>query len=338
MTPAYNTDEPFTAGDIERFNRFTHFPKDRAKENAAFAAASRTERAHAEETLMAWGKPVIPDDIARALERVRKARYEVFLANVRSREIAPPWSVVGPARYSEHTNPDRAHRMMGRAFEELNNARAALAHRLRQHGPSNVIRSDDAGAVGQLEAKLEALQRHQEKMKQANAILREEGKDESWRIARLETECGICPGHARQLLKPDFAGRIGFAAFELSNNAANIRRTQDRLAALKAESSREPVTFHFPGGRVEENVTDCRIRIYHEEKPGQDVIARLKGNGFHWSPSLGCWQRLRNNAARHAATIVTGVAWPVASAPETSLGQEAGGPLPKAMPRGGIAV
>lgn len=338
MTPApHNTDQPFTEGDLARFNRFTHFPKDRDRENARFAEQSRQERAQAEETLKAHGKAEMPEDVARALERVRKARYQVFMASVRSREIAPPWSVVGPARYEEHANPDRAHRMMGRAFEELNNARAALARRLNQHGPSPVIRSDNATAVQLLEARIAAAQRHQEKMKRANAILRDQGTDESWKISRLETECGLDGARARQLLKPDFAGRTGYADFELSNNSANIRRMRDRVEALQAEKARESVTFEFPGGRVEDNAADHRVRIYHDEKPGPEVIGRLKSHGFHWSPTLGCWQRLRNNAARHAATEVVGVPWPKADAPEIFADV---GPAPKPPPaaRTGIAV
>jgi len=341
VNPApYNTDAPFTADDVARFNRFTHFPKDRDKENAGFAARSREERAQAEAVLKGYGKTGVPDDVARALERVRKARYEVFLASVRSREIAPPWSVVGPARYSEHANPERAHRMVGRAFEELNNARAALDRRLRQHGPSPVIRSDDATAVAQLEARIAAAQKSQAWMKAANRIIREVGTDEAWKVSRLETECGIRATHARELLKPDFAGRTGFADFELSNNAANIRRMQDRVEALRAEGARESLTFHFPGGRVEDHASDCRVRIYHDEKPGPDTIGRLKSHGFHWSPSRGCWQRLRNNAARHAATLVTGVPWPKADAPEISAAAEQDASPPKAAPaaRTGIAV
>lgn len=329
--PPYNTEAPYTADDIARANRFTHFPKDRDKENAAFATLSREERTRAAETLSRHGKTVMPEDVARTLERLRRARYQVFMTTVRSREIAPPWSVVGPARYAEHANPDRAHRMMGRAYEEYNNARAALAHRLRQHGPSQVIRSDQATAVELLEARIAAAKRQQEKMKRANAIIREEGKDESWKIGRLETECGLDSVRAQKLLKPDFAGRMGFADFTLSNNSANIRRMQDRVEALKAEQARESVTFHFPGGRVEDNAQDCRVRITHDEKPSPEMIAKLKANGFHWSPKLACWQRLRNHAARHAATVVTGVPWPQAAAPEITV--ELAPPVPAVRQR-----
>jgi hypothetical protein len=312
----YNTDAPFTAEDVARFNRFTHFPKDLQKENTSFAAYSARERAQAETTLKGYGKTAVPEDVDRALERLRKARYQIFTATIRSRELAPPWSVVGPARYSEHARPERAHRVMSRAFEEYNAAKATLAHRLQRHGPPSSIRSDDATAMAQLEAKIAAAQKAQERMKTANRIIRDANTDEAWKIGRLETECGIKEAHARQLLKPDFAGRIGFAGFELTNNAANIRRMEDRVKSLVAESSRESVSFQFPGGRVEDHAADCRVRIYHDEKPAADVIGRLKSHGFHWSPSLGCWQRLRNSAARHAATVVTGMEWPKAEAPE----------------------
>ncbi len=197
---------------------------------------------------------------------------------------------------------------------------------------SHATRSDEKTAVARLEARIAAARRRQDQLKRANAIVREEGKDESWKIGRLETECGIREAHALRLLKPDFAGRTGFADFELSNNAANIRRMQDRIEAFKAEQARVSVTLRFPGGRVEDNATDCRVRIYHEEKPGPETIGRLKAFGFHWSPSLGCWQRLRNNAARHAATAITGVPWPKAEAAGIIANDKTEAPRPKPAP------
>ncbi|MDP1581250.1 MAG: hypothetical protein Q8M02_13325 [Candidatus Didemnitutus sp.] len=317
MTPApYNTATPFTAEDVARFNRLTNFPKDLAKENAAFAAESQNARERAVRRLNAFGVSSVPEEIERALERVRKARYQVFMASVRSRELAPPWSVVGPARWNEHARPERAQRVMCRAYDEYNAAKAALEQRLNRQGPARTIRSDEATAVAQLEAKIAAAEERQMRMKSANRIIRDANVDETWKLSRLETECGIKETYARQLLKPDFAGRTGFAEFELSNNSANIRRMQDRVRSLVAEAGRESVTFHFPGGRVEDNAESCRVRIRYDEKPAAEVIGRLKSHGFHWSPREEAWQRLRNNAARHAATVVTGVQWPRADTPE----------------------
>lgn len=322
----HNTDTPFTERDIARFNNLTHFPKELRKENAAFAEESAVERTRAEATLKHYGKTAVPDDVLRALERVRAARYQVFMAGVRSRELAPPWSVVGPARYSEHARPERAQKMMGRAFDELNRARASLAKRLRQHGPARSIRSDEDTAVAQLEAKIKAAEEAQNLMKAANKILREPGQDDAWKVGRLESECGIKEAYARKLMKPDFAGRIGFPGFKLSNNAANIRRMQDRVTALVAESKQETRTLAFPGGRVEDHAADCRVKVYFDEKPAAETIDRLKAHGFHWSYTNDCWQRLRNNAARHAATLVTGVRWSQTDAPAQSAAPEKAGP------------
>lgn len=128
-------------------------------------------------------------------------------------------------------------------------------------------------------------------MKAANKIIRDRKLRDEEKIARLGTECGIPADGARKLLQPDFAGRIGFANYELTNNAANIRRMQARAASLAKESARPSVVVAFPGGRMEDNAEDCRVRIYHDEKPAADVIQKLKANGFYWSPSNKAWQR-----------------------------------------------
>jgi hypothetical protein len=174
------------------------------------------------------------------------------------------------------------------------------------------IRAEDAHAVEQLQARIAEAERLQERMKTANKIVRDKKLTDDEKVARLGSECGIPQDGARKLLRPDFAGRIGFANYELTNNAANIRRMQARVDALTKEGARPSVTVQFPGGRMEDNAEDCRVRIYHDAKPGSDVIAKLKSNGFHWSPTLTCWQRLRNDSARWAAMRVTGVSWPEA--------------------------
>lgn len=175
---------------------------------------------------------------------------------------------------------------------------------------SKPIRAEDSGAIEQLQARIADAERLQERMKAANKIVRDRKLTDEEKIARLGTECGISAHSAQKLLQPDFAGRIGFANYELTNNAANIRRMQARVASLTKESARPSVVVEFPGGRMEDNAEDCRVRIYHDEKPAMDVIQKLKANGFHWSPSIKAWQRLKNDSARWAATRITGASWP----------------------------
>lgn len=197
---------------------------------------------------------------------------------------------------------------------------------------SKPIRAEDSGAIEQLKTRIAEAEQLQERMKAANKIIRDSKLPDEEKIARLGTECHIPPDGARKLLQPDFAGRIGFPNYELTNNGANIRRMQARVDALTKESARPSLVAKFPGGRMEDNAADCRVRIYHDEKPGRDVIAKLKTNGFHWTPSLKCWQRLRNDSARWAAAQVTGVSWPAPGPAEPGGASAATAPTVRTAP------
>ncbi|MEO5959724.1 MAG: hypothetical protein ABIZ49_04190 [Opitutaceae bacterium] len=174
----------------------------------------------------------------------------------------------------------------------------------------HIIRSEDAGAVTQLQTKIVAAEKLQATMKVANVIVRNRGLTDDEKVAQLVATCGLRDTSARELLKPDFGGRVGFPNYKLTNNGANIRRMQQRLKGLANESGRASATLPFAGGRVEDNAEECRVRIYHDAKPPAGTIAKLRTYGFHWTPSLGCWQRLRTDSARYAATQITGVRWP----------------------------
>lgn len=173
-----------------------------------------------------------------------------------------------------------------------------------------INRSEDADAVTQLQTKIAAAEKLQGTMKAANLIVRNRRLSNDEKVAQLVADCGLREPSARELLKPDFAGRFGFPNYQLTNNGANIRRMEQRLKGLADEGGRGSVTMAFSGGRVEDSAEECRVRIYHEAKPPAETIAKLRTFGFHWTPSQGCWQRLRNDSARYAATQITGVRWP----------------------------
>ena len=111
--------------------------------------------------------------------------------------------------------------------------------------------------------------------------------------------------HAADLLKPDFAGRQGFADFQLTNNSANIRRIEKRVAILEANAQRETKEVEFQGVcKLVENAEANRIQLIFAGKPEEAVRKTLKANGFRWAPSEGAWQRHLNNAGRWAAKQV----------------------------------
>src|SRR5258708_2601325 len=64
-----------------------------------------------------------------------------------------------------------------------------------------------------------------------------------------------------QLFTPDYAGRLGFPGYELTNNGANIRRIKARIAALERTATRE--THRSESGvRLVENAELNRVQLF----------------------------------------------------------------------------
>lgn len=157
------------------------------------------------------------------------------------------------------------------------------------------ISADDPQALEKLRAKLAELERTQKMMKDVNAALRM--KDTQTGDAKL-AELGFSPDGIKRLRTPDFAGRIGYPDYALTNNNANIRRTRIRIEELeKRETEPAPEGWDFDGGTVVVNTELNRLQILFDGKPDDDLRAELKRAGFRWAPSQGAWQRqLTKNA------------------------------------------
>ena len=152
------------------------------------------------------------------------------------------------------------------------------------------ISADDPDAIAKLQAEINKAKAYQDAMKSANAKWRKEGNkagrqaDGSW----IEPPC---------------------APYQTSNNLANIKRMEKRVAQLRAdhaaaeESGGENKTTSYQGVcDLVENFDENRLQIVFDGKPSAEVRAELKSNGFRWAPSQGAWQRQLNNGARYAAT------------------------------------
>ena len=117
---------------------------------------------------------------------------------------------------------------------------------------------------------------------------------------------GLSELAAEMLFEPDFCGRIGFPAYELTNNNANIRRMKKRLAELERLATAEPKEYQIAHGvTVEEDPSDVRIRIHFPDKPSEATRKVLKRYGFKWSRYNKAWQRHLNSAGRQAVAMVT---------------------------------
>lgn len=140
---------------------------------------------------------------------------------------------------------------------------------------NHAISADDPMAIEKLTAKLDDLQRLQEKMKDTNKACRHAGE----------------PAH--------------YPGWALQNNNANIRRIKDRIEELKNKAEQEAETWTGEGWTAETDTDDNRIRVYFDSKPDEATRTILKGYGFRWSPKAGAWQRQDTRAGRSAMRMIS---------------------------------
>lgn len=170
-----------------------------------------------------------------------------------------------------------------------------------------IIKSDDVDAIRKLEEKLAKLQDNQEMMKAANKIIKSKKLTNEEKVAQLVENLRIKESNAKELLKGDFCGRVGFPAYALSNNNANIRSVKQRIEKLKklaAVAEATPIeerTEDINGIQIIDNIEANRLQIIFPDKPSAEVRTELKKSGFRWSPTNGAWQAYRNSYAKAKA-------------------------------------
>jgi len=195
----------------------------------------------------------------------------------------------------------RVHNTYGKAFE-LQKKAEQYADKAASVGKGG-ISSDDPDAITKLTRELEQLIANQERMKKINqAIRKHKGNPEGQRHALLEL--GYSENSAQKLITPDYAGRVGFPPYALTNNNANIRRIQQRIKQLQANQERAPVNVQGTGYAYAEDLEENRAMFMFEGKPEKATREILKRYGFRWSPTRGAWVRQLNNAAIWQAKAV----------------------------------
>lgn len=232
--------------------------------------------------------------LAVEFERYRQGYRRRFLAYLGARSSCLSTMVAGPSNFNTRraqkrgASADRRATELGEFRERaLAAIRKALCPELRP------IMAGDTDAVERLREKIAKAEALQVRMKQANQAIRKHARaGHEAQVAAL-TALGL----PADLLTPDFAGRVGFADSELTNNNANIRRLKERLAAVERAHTEATVEIEGENARLEDCPADNRVRLFFAGKPPADVRERLKRSGFRWTPSLGCWQAYRNHNA-----------------------------------------
>lgn len=244
--------------------------------------------------------------IARLEARAAKAREDGESRISQARRIGDMIPMGQPILVGHHSE-GRHRRDIARiqngytkGFEALKQA-DDLEHRASVAESNSAISSDDPEALVRLREKLSKIERAREQMKLCNATIRKHAKSgPDAQVAALVALGWFGEARARDLLKPDFCGRIGFADFELTNTGAEIRRIKARIAGLETLST-QPVRAPETIGDVTIDEGDNRVRIRFPGKPAAEVRTDLKRSGFRFAPSEGAWQRQASNAAWYEA-------------------------------------
>jgi len=282
---------PFTEQDESRYNNMTHFPTTTDKLNQQHNEQVKLDHAQAMNQLKRYGVEEMPEDVKGGLKRLADAHEHFVREQIRSREVAPPWTVTGRANY--RGRPDKADAIMRNASEKVDLAKKNLERTLNQYSPKRRVSSDDSDATQQLQSKIDEAEKMQEMYKKINSVARKKNLTDEQKV-QVMVDLGLKESTAQAALKPDYMGNVGIPAYMLQNNNANIKRMKERIEQLQKNRNQSSGEFEFDGGKIHDNVDDNRVQIFFDDKPSREMIDKLKSRGFKWAPSIGAWQRMRS--------------------------------------------
>lgn len=239
------------------------------------------------------------DRLNQAADRARNNGESQLNQARKMADVIPFGQPILIGHYSESRDRNYRGRIESKfnsGFNELKHA-ADLESRAAAAADNRAIFSDDPAAVEKLEDKLTRLEKRQEIMKAANKLIKK--NDRAGLI-----ELGFTEKRIEQLFTPDWCGRIGFADYEITNNGANIRRIRERIKVIQAHAADENTESTINDVRIVDNADENRVQIFFPGKPAENIRTALKSYGFHWSPTIGCWQRQRSPQALYLAQKV----------------------------------
>ncbi len=200
---------------------------------------------------------------------------------------------------------DAVHKRLEALIEFRKRARAVIMRKLAP--TQGAIMASQPDAVDLLAQKISQAEKLQEAMRAGNKIVRNKNLNDEQKVAQL-VGLGLRESTAREVITPDYMGRIGFPDYALKNNNANIRRMKSRVVVVSAAKATAATETQGTTARIEDCPADNRVRLFFPGKPDEATRGKLKLRGFRWTPSLGCWQAFRNSSSAEIAREVAGIA------------------------------
>lgn len=241
----------------------------------------------------------IPEEFREEYEKRYIEKYCDWL-----RALSRTYSVMitGPANFNSRRH-EKMNNYERSALERLSSWREAVIKRLnRQH---RLVGWEE---VERLQNKLEILTEAQELMKAVNKIVRNTKLSEVEQYEELEA-LGLAQKQINEVMSEPMYSfqKKGFQQFQLSNNLARIKATEEAIKRHTMMAQSEDKEMPFEGGMIEISNTDERIRIHFDAIPDADMRDKLKKSAFKWSPKNQAWQRQLTPNAKYAVEKILGI-------------------------------
>lgn len=206
--------------------------------------------------------------------------------------------IAGPSKFPTRRN-EKASNAYEKGVDEMMTWRGRAVNAISKNVKDNQI-AEAGGEIEVMKSKIESAEEMQTIMKQCNKIIRSKKLSDDEKIIKM-VEIGISEDTVREVMKPDYMGRVGFASYELTNNNANIKRMKARVIEMQTREDTPTSEIEFNGGTIIDNCEDDRVQIFFDENPDDEMIAKLRGSGWHWKRSIEAWQRKRTANAMVSA-------------------------------------
>ena len=241
----------------------------------------------------------IPEEFREEYEKRYIEKYCDWL-----RALSRTYSVMitGPANFNSRRH-EKMNNYERSALERLSSWREAVIKRLnRQH---RLVGWEE---VERLQNKLEILKEAQELMKAVNKIVRNTKLSEVEQYEELEA-LGLVQKQINEVMSEPMYSfqKKGFQQFQLSNNLARIKATEEAIKRHTMMAQSEDKEMPFEGGTIEISNADERIRIHFDAIPDADMRDKLKKSAFKWSPKNQAWQRQLTPNAKYAVEKILGI-------------------------------
>lgn len=286
QTKLYYTINESTARTAQQLNSFSDYKE---------GTATNTYKLYCDEVYkiaeeVAEKQPKNAEKAAAMAQRYAKKLGEYYNDYYRNEAYCPSVMVCGPANF-----PTQKKEKQNARRETLNNTWNYLEsykNRIKGLLQPGAIKSGDADAIEEIQAKIDKLTAEKETAKQFNLFVRQGGKPAEF--------VGLSKDFKRSLLFQLEYMHTEKPQLDTTNTNAEIRRLQSRLEQLKkaketGNSEEENELF-----TIVRNAEIMRLQLVFDGIPESSTRETLKKHGFKWSPKNKAWQRILNNNSEYA--------------------------------------